>query len=146
MFEARFFMLITKQSDYALLLMVELAKKSGQTVSLGTFSVESEVSFYFLQRIARKLRKAGLIEGKEGRTGGYVLRKPPRSISMGDIVRAVEGPINLLDCASEGSSIVICERCDNCEPKRAWRSLHAMITTYLDSVTLQHILDGTIPT
>lgn len=141
-------MYITKQSDYAVLLMQRLAEqyddKKTQPFSLMQLAKDYEMSFFFLQRIARSLRKANLVKGVEGRQGGYMLTKSPDKITLGDIVRVIEGPVSIMDCAVEGKEKdpvpCPCKRNEVCLAKFAWRDLQKLVSNYLDNLTLTDLL------
>ncbi len=140
-------MYITKQSDYAVILMTRLAEQylldKKQPYSLMQLSREYGISFYFLQRIARSLRRAKLVQGIEGRQGGYRLLKAPDKVTLGDIVRVIEGPVSIMSCAVEGCNDVPeeCTRYDACVAKFAWRELQEMVAAYLDQHSLQDLLN-----
>ncbi len=85
-------MRLIKQEDFAILLMSELAKNYGRkSLSLSHVAEAHGVSVLFLKKIARFLRLSGLVISKEGVTGGYVLAREPRSITVWDILLAVSG-------------------------------------------------------
>jgi Rrf2 family protein len=89
----------TKKTDYALTAMVALAKNSSaKPYPLSQMAQDQNLPYKFLSQIAIDLKKAGLIQSKEGFGGGYVLSKPPSQISVADIVHATEGPVAPVPC------------------------------------------------
>jgi Rrf2 family protein len=85
---------LNKKTDYGLRLMIALAKKYKKgPSSLKQMARENKLPFKFLEQAAFLLRVAGLIDSKEGKSGGYFLTKSPGKISMGTIIEALEGPV-----------------------------------------------------
>ena len=103
---------ISKQIDYALQLLIALSKqKKGETMSLCKFAKDSNISFLFLQRIARSLKKADIIEATRGVHGGYFLKKNPKKITVLELLEAVEGPYGITSCMRSKKH---CPRCKTC--------------------------------
>ncbi|PIR76005.1 MAG: hypothetical protein COU32_04330 [Candidatus Magasanikbacteria bacterium CG10_big_fil_rev_8_21_14_0_10_42_10] len=85
---------LSKQADYAIQLLFRLSKvKEGETLSLRIFSEESNISFLFLQRIAGELKRAKIIDSKQGTKGGYALVRPYKDISLLEVIDAVDKQI-----------------------------------------------------
>lgn len=121
---------ISKQTDYAVELILALSKLREQEVlSLKAFSVESRISFLFLQRIATPLRKAGLVESVRGINGGYRLRKPASQISFREVIEAIQGPFAVLACTKKET----CKLEQMCTAKHGLRSVEAEIMDLLSS-------------
>lgn len=91
-----------RETDYALQLL-KVLKKSKTYVSLHEVSEKTGISFLFLQKIARKLRLAKIIGSVHGINGGYKLLKPAKTISLRQIVSAVEGDCCLVPCLGAGN-------------------------------------------
>lgn len=90
---------LTKEIDYAIQFMIAL-KGSGEEkpLSLAAFAKHSAISFLFLQKIAKKLRAAKLVQSRLGNLGGYWLNRGAAEISLGDIIEAIEGPVAVVPC------------------------------------------------
>ncbi|PIR75141.1 MAG: hypothetical protein CO030_03990 [Candidatus Magasanikbacteria bacterium CG_4_9_14_0_2_um_filter_42_11] len=85
---------LSKQADYAIQLLHRLSSlDKNKALSLRTFSDESNISFLFLQRIARELKQAKMIESKQGVQGGYFLIKKYADISLMDVIKAIDKPV-----------------------------------------------------
>lgn len=82
---------LKKETDYAVQLLQYLGKKNKNFVSLREFSEKSGISFWFLQKIARKLNLAGFIEAEQGVKGGYRLQTPAKALNLYKIFEAMEG-------------------------------------------------------
>lgn len=93
---------ITKEEDYAILFMSILAVRHDRRLSLQEINADYGVPYYFLKKIARQLKQAGLLDAKEGSAGGYTLALPAKEITLAEIIEALRGPMAIVDCA-EGS-------------------------------------------
>jgi len=91
------------------------------------------------------LRKAGLVTGKRGAGGGYALAREPAEITAGDIVRALEGPIEPQVCTAEGDPVLNCVREQGCGTRLVWLKLQTTIATALDGMTLAELTRQTQP-
>jgi Rrf2 family cysteine metabolism transcriptional repressor len=94
----------------------------------------------YLEQLVRALREHGLVESTRGAHGGYRLVRPPEEMRMSEIVRALEGPIAPMICATEGEMEVICERLDGCSTKFLWAHVRDAVTAALDALTLADVL------
>jgi Rrf2 family protein len=116
--------------------MFELASKYGQgPVPLRVIAEDQEISENYLEQLIAVLRKAGLVESIRGPQGGYKLAAPPENVTVGDVVRVVEGPIAPMDCVSEGSQ-VDCGRAGCCASRIIWEKVRDSISEVLDGFTL----------
>jgi len=126
---------LTARDHNALILMGELAARfgSGEFVSLQQVADKMHLSQGYLEEIAGALKQARLIAGKQGPTGGYRLARPPSKISMEDILIAIEGPIELVECQGRAS---LCPVAGKCLSKNVWGALQTAIQTSLRKTTL----------
>lgn len=121
---------IGKQTDYAVELILALSRlREHELLSLRTFSKQSTISFLFLQRIAARLRKAGLIESVRGIRGGYRLLKPASHISFREVIEAIEGPFGVLACTKREE----CKLEAMCTAKHSLRKVETEIAELLGS-------------
>ncbi len=102
---------------------------------------KEDISMNFLEQIFPDLRRAGLITSTRGARGGYTLSRSPNLIRVGDIVRAVEGPITPVNCLSENDTDPCCRRRDACLTRQVWARLRDKINDVLDEVTLDELID-----
>ncbi len=122
-------------------LMVELAKHFGAgPVSLRAVAEREDLPEAYLEQLAASLRAAGLVRGKRGAGGGYVLATPPAEIRAGDIIRALDGPIVPQICAAEGDPVVNCVREPFCDTHTVWQRLRDSMIAALDGVTLASLI------
>ncbi len=117
--------------------MVELARRYGQPpVSLSEIAQTGELPLPYLEQLFGSLRQAGLVEGTRGVHGGYRLTRAPSEISVGQVVRVLEGPIGPVDCAIEGESADCCSRSTACATKEMWQRVRESILEVLDNTSL----------
>ena len=131
---------ISTRGRYALRAMVDLARHTdGEPVLRQEIAERQSISADYVAQLFRPLQKAGLVEGVKGPGGGYRLARDAAEITAGDVVRAVEGPVALVHCAlPEDNS---CARSEKCATHLLWTRLSAVMTEFLDSVTLQDLHD-----
>ena len=130
-------MKLSTRGHYGLLAMVELAKRYGQPpVSLSEIAQTGELPLPYLEQLFGSLRQAGLVEGTRGVRGGYRLTRAPVKISVGEVVRVLEGPIGPVDCAVEGESADCCSRSSACATKDMWLRVRESILDVLDNTSL----------
>ena len=133
-------MLVSTKGRYALRVMLELAERpAGEYAALGTIAADQGISEKYLESIVAVLSKAGLVDALRGKGGGYRLNRPAKDYSVGEILRLTEGsiaPVSCLECSPNR-----CDRADGCKTLPMWEKLNELICGYLDSVTLDDLLD-----
>lgn len=135
---------VSTRGEYGMRLMVDLARHWGQgTVSLHAVAQREDLPEAYLEQLVAALRKAGLVNGKRGAGGGYTLARDPQAITAGDVVRALEGPIEPQICTAEGDPVVNCVREPDCGTRAVWLKLQSSIATALDSMTLAELAKTT---
>lgn len=108
-------MKLTQEIDYAFRIIAHLAANEGQVVGAPTIAEAMGVPSRFTLRILRKLNIAGLTKSRRGAKGGYILNRPAESISLYDIILAIDGPIELNRCMHANDPY--CNRFDSEEIK-----------------------------
>jgi Rrf2 family protein len=133
---------ISAKADYAIRALIELAARGGGPVKGEQLAVAQRIPAKFLEAILAQLRQARLLQSRRGAEGGYWLARPPGEISLADIIRAADGPLASVrgrrpeTVSYEGSARRLTE---------VWVALRASLRTVLEVVTLQDLLDGTLP-
>lgn len=130
-------MKISRKSQYGLRAMVYLANTGKGFCSLREMSEKEEISFSYLEKICSTLEKANLMKSRKGAQGGYSLARLPKEIRVGDILRALEGKMVLVECVGSKGS---CYREGRCESFYMWKKLQESIEKTIDSVTLQDLM------
>lgn len=127
-------------------LMVELARRfGGGPVSLHAVAEKEDLPEAYLEQLAASLRAAGLVKGKRGAGGGYVLARPPADVRAGDVIRAVEGPLEPQICTAEGEPVLNCVREPGCGTRTVWLRLQTSMQSALDGLTLADLIETPDP-
>jgi Rrf2 family cysteine metabolism transcriptional repressor len=126
------------RGEYGVRLMVELARHHGAgPVSLSEVADHESLPRPYLEQLVISLRDAGLVTSTRGAHGGYQLARDPAEIQMGTVLRALEGPIAPMICASEDPAHAgLCDRTGFCSVNLLWVRVRDAIGSALDSVTL----------
>ncbi len=137
---------VSTRGEYGMRLMVDLARHWGQgTVSLHAVASREDLPEAYLEQLVAALRRAGLVQGKRGAGGGYMLARDPASISAGAVVRALEGPIEPQICTAEGEAVVNCVLQPGCATHHVWMKVQSTIAHALDSMTLAELAKSATP-
>lgn len=130
-------MRFSSRGHYGLRAMVDLALAFGEgPVTLTEIAQKENLSVGYLEQLLARLREAGLVEGTRGVRGGYRLRSEPAAITVGDILRALDGPVAPVSCASEAQNETPCEREKSCASRLLWQRMRDSIAQVLDSTSL----------
>lgn len=134
-------MKVSTKGRYALRLMVDLGlQEEDGYISLKDISRRQNISIKYLEQIVTPLNRAGLVRSARGAQGGYRLAKAPGEYTAGQILRTIEGsmaPIACLEC-----EVNECEHYDKCATIEFWEGMSKVISDYVDSVTLEHLIDS----
>lgn len=134
-------MRLSTKSHYGLLAMVDLAKSYGRgPLSLTEIARSEDISLGYLEQLVALLKRAGLVESTRGARGGYELAKSPNEVTVGDIVRALEGPIAPVECVSEERTTEWCEREAECPSRIVWVKVRDSMAQALDSTSLADLV------
>ncbi|HEX2348052.1 MAG TPA: Rrf2 family transcriptional regulator [Ktedonobacterales bacterium] len=134
---------VSTRGEYGVRLMVHLARHYGdRPCSLTEISLAEglELQQQYLEQLVRSLRQHGMVESTRGAHGGYRLAKSPEELRMSEILRALEGPIAPMICATEGEMDVICDRLDGCSTHFLWARVRDAVSATLDAITLADLL------
>lgn len=135
---------LNTKGRYAVTAMADLAKYgSDGAVPLSAIAERQQISLAYLEQLFAKLRRAGLVESERGRAGGYRLVRPASSITVAEVMEAVEEGIRMTRCGGEESAPCIAGK--RCLTHGLWDALGDQIAAFLASVTLQEVLDGIAP-
>ena len=131
---------ISTKGRYALRMMIDLAQNQGDGfVSLKDIAERQEISKKYLEQIVAILNKPDVLRTNRGYQGGYRLAKNANEYTVGDVLRLTEGGLAPVACL-EGDTVQ-CDRAEICSTLYVWQGLNKVINDYLDSVTLQDIVD-----
>ena len=134
-------MILSTRSRYGLKMMLELALNYGSgSISLNKIAERQLLSVTYLEQLISPLRKKGLVEGIRGSKGGYMLSKSPEEITVGKIIRILEGPLAPSECVLDKEEFE-CINADNCATKLLWEKISESINTVIDGITLQDMVN-----
>ena len=132
-------MKLSTKGRYGLRALIDLALYSeNETVSIQSIARRQNISDSYLEQLMRKLRSAGLIVSVRGAQGGYKLARPANEISVGDVLRALEGSLEAVTCGGEDNS---CQGADLCVTKFVWERINSSIRDTLDSIKLSQLVE-----
>ena len=128
-------MKISTKGRYALRIMVDLAQQqTNEFIPLRDVSERQDISEKYAEMIVGLLSKTGFVFSSRGKGGGYKLARPPETITVAAILKAVEGSLAPVACLDIPDNI--CPRAGQCVTLPMWRELERRIDEYLDSVTV----------
>ncbi len=134
-------MKLSTKARYGVLAMVELAFHYGQgPISIRQIAEKQSFSDSYMEQLFSALKRAGLVKSIRGAKGGYVLSRPPGEIVVGEIIRALEGPIELAQCINENGDFT-CEKSAECASRGLWEDVMASITQVIDHRTLDDLVN-----
>ncbi len=133
-------MKLSTRGKYGVRAVFEVARHYGKgPITIKEIAERQGISFSYLEQILHKLGKASLIESVRGPSGGYLLARKPSELTIGDVVRVLEGPIALSHCLEPGESTDCCQA-DDCVARMVWAKVGAKIEEALDSISFQDLL------
>lgn len=125
---------LSKKTDYGMELMIALAKNYGKgPISLRKIAKEKKLPFKYLEQVVIPLRESGLIEAKEGKGGGYFLKKKPEKVSVAEIVEILEGPVEVGACFG-------CPKATICGQKDVWVEVGDKVRKTIEDKTLADLI------
>ena len=135
---------VSTRGEYGVRLMVDLARNYGgkarSLTEIGQAEGLDAPKIQYLEQLVKCLRQNNFVESTRGAHGGYRLSRPPEEIRMGDVVRALEGPISPMICATEGNEPIDCDRLDGCSTHFLWTRVRDAIISALDSMSLADLV------
>ena len=132
----------TKRADYGLMAIHYIAIHDDRgAVSVKRIAEEFAIPQQLLAKILQRLAKQRLIVSQNGPKGGYVLTRRASEISIGEVIRALEGPISIVSCLEDSD----CPQMERCSLRRPITKLQAAITQMLDSMSLAEFTSDDIP-
>ena len=128
-------MLISTRGRYALRVIVDLAEHQGEGyIRMKDVAERQGVSLGYMEKILPVLVKNGIVDGIQGKGGGYRLCRAPEDYTIGEILRLTEGSLAPVACLECGAPV--CDRAGQCRTLTVWSELDRIVNDYLDSVTV----------
>jgi Rrf2 family protein len=132
-------MRISTKGRYSLEALLYMALlPEGEFASTRTIAENTGISDGYLEQLFIPLRKAGIIQGIRGPQGGYLPGKDPEEITVGDILRTVEGTLEPVDCLNSR----VCPIENRCRSQHTWRELYQEISNCVDSISLTDLVEA----
>lgn len=137
-------MLVSTKGRYALRVMIDLAEHcDGSLIPLQAVAVRQQISEKYLESIIVLLSRGGLVRACRGKGGGYGLTRPATDYTVGSILKLTEPSLAPTACLRDEKNR--CARKDGCKTLPMWAQLDRIIGRYLETVTLQDLVDGSLP-
>ena len=132
-------MKISTKGKYGLRALIDLAQYSEQeAVSISSIAQRQKISESYLEQLVAKLKKAGLVVSIRGAAGGYRLARPASGISVGDVLRALEGDVRAVICTAQTEEG--CEGEELCVTKYVWQRINESIEKTVDEMMLDQLV------
>ncbi|MCL6548232.1 MAG: Rrf2 family transcriptional regulator [Alicyclobacillus sp.] len=142
-------MKVSQRTEYGLRAMVAIAAMAGEQrpVPLSAVAEAEGIPEQFLDQIVMKLRKAGFVKSVRGVNGGYLLSRPAEEISVGSVVRVLEGSLAPMGCISDEFPVPedFCGRAGRCHTRNVWLRVMGAVTKALDSISLADVMRDEVP-
>lgn len=136
--------MLSKKAKYALIAVLHLARRYGEgPVQIEELTKSEGIPKKFTESILLELKNSGLLQSKKGKGGGYSLRKPPGQITMGAVIRIIDGPLAPVPCVSKTAY----EKCDECQDEQTcgirivMKDVREAIARILDATTLADVIN-----
>lgn len=128
---------LSKKTDYAIILLCHLANNP-EPVSAQGIACEYHLPQPMVANILKQLSSSGLVQSRRGQQGGYILLKAPETITIAEIIRITDTTFNLVECVDSAAGCKITQWCPTRSPLI---SLHERIETFMESLTLGHVIN-----
>ena len=133
-------MKLSTKGRYGLRALIDLAQYGEQeAVSIQSISTRQQISDSYLEQLVRKLKKAGLVTSVRGAQGGYRLARQAEGISVGDVLRALEGSIEAVSCQEGDNPSCVGE--DLCVARYVWQKVNKSIQETVDSIMISQLVE-----
>ena len=137
-------MMVSTKGRYALRVMIDLAEHQKEGfISLRDVAERQEISMKYMEAIVAVLNRAGLLESRRGKTGGYRLSRDPSEITAGEVLRLTEGSLAPVACREKGGCSE-CARASCCQTLPMWQQLDALIEAYLSKISIMDLAEGKV--
>lgn len=129
---------LSKLSDYAVVVLSQLARDSGRVVSASGLAESTGIPEPTVAKVLKLLVKGEIVVSVRGAAGGYMMERDPEDITVRELIVALEGPIAVTTCLEEGSDS--CSITHSCPMKGRWHKVNLAIMTTLDDMSLTELL------
>ena len=140
--------MISQKAKYALRALLVLAKSPPDEAHvIGHIASSQNIPKKFLEQILLELKQNGILASKRGKTGGYLMARPPREVTFGEVLRLLDGPVAPLPCLSKTAyqRCADCGREEDCEIRKVFARVADATRRVLDQTTIADATDNNIP-
>jgi Rrf2 family protein len=135
---------LSKKADYALMAMKHLAQKpGGPSTSAREIAEQYDIPIELMAKVLQRLVRTGLLVSTQGTRGGYALSRPSSSISVADVIQAIDGPFTVTACSTENSD---CEQYSKCSIRDPLWQIKERIVATLGTVTIAEMANDNVST
>ncbi len=135
-------MKLSTKGRYGLRALVDLAVYSeDRPVSISEIAKRQDISIRYLEQLLAKLKKAGIVKSIRGAQGGYLMAKSTEEVSVGDVLRILEGDLVLVECTELTGASKSCIGSRYCVTKSVWKKINDSIEQAVDSILLKDLVD-----
>ncbi|MGE5615093.1 MAG: RrF2 family transcriptional regulator [Bacillota bacterium] len=135
-------MKLSTRGRYGLKAIIDLAANCGEgNVALKSIAERQGISENYLEQLFAALKKAKIIKSVRGSQGGYSLAHAPENITVGDVLRALEGSLAPTDCVMENRKTRHCGNQDLCVSRSVWEKIRDGINNVIDNITLKELVE-----
>jgi len=127
---------ISKKIEYALIFVTYLSKKQGESISLSEASKVLKLPQRFLAQIAVKLKSNGIVESKEGKSGGYCVTSAYNNFTVFDLIHALDEDRGLVECLEDGKK---CTHGKACKMRNFWEKIETNLVRELKKIRLNEV-------
>ena len=132
-------MKLSTKGRYGIHAMYDLAQYGSDTPQpIKSIAERQNIPEAYLEQLIGQLRRSGLVKSVRGAQGGYLLSRPPAEITVGEVLRTLEGELALVDCLVEEDA---CHKACACPTRVVWKKLRDGLNEIVDGITLQDMLD-----
>lgn len=134
-------MVLSQRTQYAVRAVFELAKREGAgPVKASKIASSEYIPLRFLENILAGLRQAGIVDSVRGKDGGYTLARPSAELSVGEVIRLIQGPMSVIECADAVSGRD-CSLRAGCVLLPMWEKAHSAMMSVFDGTTFEDLVE-----
>jgi len=132
--------ILSQKCQYALRAMYEITlREEDWPVKSGDIAEAQAIPPRFLENILAQLKQGGFVDSKRGKEGGYMLPEPRREVSVGEVIRFIQGPLVPVHCMAEGPTV--CKLHGNCPFHSMWERAQAAVVEVYDNTTFKDLIE-----
>ena len=132
-------MRITYKGDYALKTILYLALNEGKLLTIQKIAKSLDIPVKFLEQVLLELKRAGFVNSKRGKIGGYFLAKPAKNIKLGEVIRFIDGRLEPIACID--NNYKDCKDLKVCVFRKIWQEITEKISSIVDNISFEDLVN-----